>query len=49
MQAEALGQSIAKKAIDMGIKNAIFDRGSYKYHGRVKALTEGARAGGLKI
>ncbi len=48
-QAETLGQSIAKKAVEKGIKKAIFDRGSYKYHGRVKALAEGARAGGLKI
>ncbi len=49
MLAEVLGQSIAKKAVEKGIKKAIFDRGSYKYHGRVKALAEGARAGGLKI
>lgn len=48
-QAESLGESIAKKAIEKGIKNAVFDRGSYKYHGRVKALAEGARSGGLKI
>lgn len=48
-QAEALGVSIAKKAIDAGIKKAVFDRGSYRYHGRVKALAEAARSGGLKI
>ena len=48
-QAEMLGESIAKKALAAGIKRAVFDRGSYKYHGRVKALAEGARVGGLKI
>lgn len=49
MHAETLGQALAKKAAEKGIKKAVFDRGSYKYHGRVKALAEGARAGGLKI
>jgi large subunit ribosomal protein L18 len=45
--AEKLGELIAKKAIEMGIKKAVFDRGKYKYHGRVKAIAEGARKGGL--
>lgn len=49
IQAEKLGENLASKAMEKGIKSAIFDRGSYKYHGRVKALAEGARAKGLKI
>ncbi len=42
-----LGGVIAKKALDKKIKQVIFDRASYPYHGRVKAAAEGARAGGL--
>ena len=42
-----LGEIIAQKAIEKGVKEAVFDRGDYKYHGRVKALAEGAREGGL--
>lgn len=42
-QAVAVGQLIAKKAMDAGITQVIFDRGGYLYHGRVKALAEGAR------
>ncbi|OGZ35340.1 MAG: 50S ribosomal protein L18 [Candidatus Portnoybacteria bacterium RIFCSPLOWO2_01_FULL_43_11] len=41
------GQLIAKKALEKGIKEVVFDRGGYKYHGRVKAAAEGAREGGL--
>lgn len=44
-----LGELIAQKAIDKGIKRVVFDRGSYRYHGRVKALADGARKGGLKF
>ncbi len=44
-----LGKLIAKKAAEKGINNAVFDRNGYKYHGRVKALAEGAREGGLKF
>ncbi len=44
-----VGGSIAEKAAKLGIKKAVFDRRSYAYHGRVKALAEGARKGGLKI
>lgn len=44
-----VGELIAKKAGEKGIKEAVFDRGSYKYQGRVKALAEGARKGGLKF
>jgi len=45
--AEKVGALIAKRATEMGIKKAVFDRGGYRYHGRVKALAEAARAGGL--
>jgi large subunit ribosomal protein L18 len=44
-----LGKLVAKKALDKKIKEAVFDRGGYKYHGRVKAVAEGAREGGLKF
>ena len=42
-----VGKSLAKKAIEKKIKKVIFDRGGYKYHGRVKAVAEGAREEGL--
>ncbi len=42
-----LGKLIAKKAIEKGIKKVVFDRNGYKYHGRVKAVADGAREGGL--
>ncbi len=48
-QAKLVGKSIAEKAIAMGIKNVIFDRGGYLYHGRVKNLAEAARENGLII
>ncbi len=44
-----VGKLIAKKAKKLGIEKIVFDRGGYKYHGRVKALAEGAREGGLKF
>lgn len=44
-----LGRLIAKKAKDMKIDTVVFDRGSYKYHGRVKAVADGAREGGLNF
>lgn len=44
-----VGRIIAKKAIEKKINKVIFDRGGYKYHGRVKSLAEGAREGGLKF
>ncbi|MEK7636022.1 MAG: 50S ribosomal protein L18 [Patescibacteria group bacterium] len=47
--AELLGELIAKKAIEKGIKKIIFDKGMYKYHGRVKAVAEGAKKGGLEF
>lgn len=47
--ARELGELLAKKAKDKKIVKVVFDRGAYKYHGRVKAVAEGARAGGLKF
>lgn len=44
-----LGKLIAQKAVKKGISKVVFDRNGYKYHGRVKALAEGARAGGLQF
>jgi large subunit ribosomal protein L18 len=48
-KAKKLGMLIAKEAIAKKIKEVVFDRGAYKYHGRVKAVAEGAREGGLKF
>ncbi|HZM33499.1 MAG TPA: 50S ribosomal protein L18 [Burkholderiales bacterium] len=47
--AELIGQRIAAKAREKGIESVAFDRAGYRYHGRVKALAEAARAGGLKF
>ena len=46
-QAEQLGKAIARLALAAGVKEVVFDRNQYRYHGRVKAVAEGARAGGL--
>ncbi|MBJ7347114.1 MAG: 50S ribosomal protein L18 [Thermoleophilaceae bacterium] len=46
-QASAAGKLLAKRASEAGIEQAVFDRNGYLYHGRVKALAEGAREGGL--
>ena len=46
-QANAAGKLLAERAKAAGVDTAVFDRGGYQYHGRVKALAEGAREGGL--
>lgn len=47
--ARKVGELLARRAIDQGIKDVVFDRGGYLYHGRVKELADGAREGGLKF
>jgi large subunit ribosomal protein L18 len=49
LAARDLGVELAKKALEKNIKKAVFDRGSYRYHGRVKSLADGAREGGLRF
>jgi large subunit ribosomal protein L18 len=44
-----VGAAIARKAVDLGIKDVVFDRGGYLYHGRVKSVADGAREGGLQF
>lgn len=48
-RASAVGQAIAQRAKDAGINDVVFDRGGFLYHGRVKAVADGAREGGLKF
>ena len=48
-QAAKVGEVIAKKALDAGISQVVFDRNGYLYHGRVKQLADAARKGGLKF
>ena len=48
-EARKIGELIAKRALEKGIEEVVFDRGGYLYHGRVKELAEGAREGGLKF
>lgn len=48
-KADLAGVLVAKRALTKGINEVVFDRGGYKYHGRVKALAEAARQGGLKF
>jgi large subunit ribosomal protein L18 len=48
-QANKAGQLLAERAKAAGVERAVFDRGGYQYHGRVKALAEGARDGGLTV
>ena len=47
--AKAVGEQLARRAVEAGVTDVVFDRGSYMYHGRVKALADGAREGGLKF
>ena len=47
--ARKVGELIARRAADAGVEEVVFDRGGNKYHGRVAALAEGARSGGLKV
>jgi large subunit ribosomal protein L18 len=46
-QAKVVGRVVAERALDAGLKQVVFDRGGYKYHGRVKALADAAREAGL--
>jgi large subunit ribosomal protein L18 len=47
--AEAVGEAVAKKALEKGITEVVFDRGGYVYHGKIKALADAAREAGLKF
>ncbi|WP_346888642.1 50S ribosomal protein L18 [Clostridium sp. UBA1056] len=47
--AKLVGEAVAKKAVEAGITEVVFDRGGYVYHGRVQMLAEGARGAGLKF
>ena len=47
--AKVVGSLMAAKILEIGVKQVCFDRGGYKYHGRVKSLAEGAREGGVKF
>ena len=48
-KSKMVGAAIARKAVELGIKDVIFDRSGYLYHGRVKSVADGAREGGLKF
>lgn len=48
-QARLVGMEVARRAMDAGITHVVFDRGGFRYHGRVKALADGAREGGLEF
>jgi large subunit ribosomal protein L18 len=48
-QAKRAGELLAERAKAAGIEECVFDRGGYRYHGKVKALAEGAREGGLRF
>ena len=47
--AKAVGMLVAKRAVEKGVKDVVFDRGGYRYHGRIKALGDAAREGGLNF
>jgi large subunit ribosomal protein L18 len=48
-QAKIVGEAVAQRALEAGVKKVVFDRAGYKYHGRVKSLADGARSGGLEF
>ncbi len=48
-KSKLVGAAVARKASELGIKDVVFDRGGYIYHGRVKAVADGAREGGLQF
>jgi large subunit ribosomal protein L18 len=48
-KSKLVGQAIAQKAMSLGLKKVVFDRGGYLYHGRVKSVADGAREGGLEF
>jgi large subunit ribosomal protein L18 len=48
-KSKLVGEAIARKAVDLGVTEVVFDRGGYLYHGRVKSVADGAREGGLKF
>jgi large subunit ribosomal protein L18 len=48
-KSKMVGAAIARKAVELGVKKVVFDRGGYIYHGRVKAVAEGAREAGLEF
>ena len=47
--ATVVGKAIAQRLLKLGVENAVFDRGGNRYHGRIKAVADGAREAGLKI
>ncbi len=49
VSASAVGKLIAERALEKGVKEVVFDRGGFKYHGRIKALADAAREGGLSF
>lgn len=48
-KSKMVGEAVAKKAVELGLVSCVFDRGGFLYHGRIKAVAEGAREGGLKF
>jgi large subunit ribosomal protein L18 len=48
-QSKLVGAAVARKAVELGVKEVVFDRSGYLYHGRVKSVADGAREGGLKF
>lgn len=48
-KSKLVGSAIARKAVELGVKEVVFDRGGYLYHGRVKSVADGAREAGLKF